>query len=218
MDTQPEPEAPGTGSTPPAKPRRPGQRLLTGAVLLLLAAAGLLWAAGAVTWADQRYRTPFSGERTAAVTGGMLRPELVPLALATLAAIAAVLATGGWMRRLVGLLVVLEGALLVWRLFGWMAGPSPVPPIPGAPPGSEPVAQTVSNPLGPALMAAGAVALLVTGVLVLVGARRMPAMGAKYSAPASARRDTRDPDRRLWDALDEGHDPTDPRGGSGAGA
>lgn len=216
MDTPPESDGQGAAAGP-AKARHRGRRLLTSGVLMLLVAAALLWGASAATWADQRYRTPFSGERTGTLTGGMLRPELVPLALATLAAVAAVLATGGWMRRVVGLLVTLEGALLVWRLLGWLSGPVAAPPVPAAPPGSEPIEQVATGPLGPALMAAASVALLVTGVLVTVGARRMPAMGAKYSAPASARRDTRDPDRRLWDALDEGDDPTDSRGGPGAG-
>lgn len=217
MNTPQESDGPGAEHTPPAKSPNPGRRLLTASVLLLLAVAGLLWGASASTWADQTYRTPFSGEQTAAVTGGMLRPELVPLALATLAAIAALLATSGWMRRVVGVVIALEGVLLGWRLVGWIVGPATEPPIPGAPPGSEPVRQVLSSPIGPALMGAGALLLVVTGILVVVAATRMPAMGAKYSAPASARRDTRDPDRRLWDALDEGDDPTD-RGESGAGA
>lgn len=188
---------------------RPNRRELVWSILLMLAAAALLWGAGSVVWFDQRYRTPFSGDKTTGITGAMVRPELVPLALATLAAIAAVLATAGWMRRLIGLLVAMEGGLLAWRTVGWIVSPTVVDDIPGAPPGSEPLDRLATAPAGPLLMSLGALLLLIAGLLVVLRAGRMPAMGAKYSAPAAARQGSRDPDRRLWDALDEGDDPTD---------
>ncbi|SFD79100.1 trp region conserved hypothetical membrane protein [Actinopolyspora alba] len=185
-----------------------GRRLLVSCVIGMLAVAVGLWAASSTVWIRQRYRTPFSGADVARVAGEAIRPELTPLALATLAAIAAVLATGGLLRRLIGLIVVLEAVLLGWRLFDWLAGPSGVSELPGAAPGSEPLEVREVLPYGPALMGGAALVLLLCGLAVMLAAQRMPAMGSKYSAPAEAR-ETRDPDRRLWEDLDEGRDPTE---------
>lgn len=178
---------------------------MVGAVVLVLAiAAAMLWSASAVTWVGQRYRTPFSGDVTFSATGATLRPELVPVALVAIAAIAAVLATGRWLRRVLGVLLCLAGALLVWRGIG-----SPVVgSYPGLPPGSTPIGGPSTSPLGPVLMVAAALALVTAGFLVARYAHRMPEMGGKYAAPG-AKRTVRDPDKRLWDALDEGEDPTD---------
>ncbi|WP_019854682.1 Trp biosynthesis-associated membrane protein [Actinopolyspora mortivallis] len=187
------------------RPRRGG--LLAVCVIGILASAVGLWAAGSLVWLRQRYDTPFSGESVAEVSGSVVRGELSPLALATLAAIAAVLATGGILRRLIGLVVVAEAVLLGWRLFDWADGPRGVAEIPGTPPGSRPLAVEEVSLFGPALMGASAVVLLVCGLLVLVAARRMPAMGARYSAPRQGGQ-TRDPQLRAWEDLDEGRDPT----------
>jgi uncharacterized membrane protein (TIGR02234 family) len=178
-------------------------------VVVLPLAAALLWGSSAVYWVGQRYRTPFSGETTAGATGSMLRPELVPLALATLAAVAAVLATGGWLRRLIGLLIVAEGGLLVWRAIDWYVG-GWFAYASQAPPGSIPISPFAANPAGPLLMSVAGAVLVVAGLLVMLRSHRMPTMGARYSAPG-ARRVSPDPDKRMWDALDEGEDPTNDR-------
>jgi uncharacterized membrane protein (TIGR02234 family) len=176
-------------------------------VLLMPVASAILWGASAIVWVTQRYQTPFSGEISPGATGATLRPELVPLALAMLAAVAAVLATGGWFRRLIGVLVLLTGGLLVWRAVGWYSGgPFAVP----APPGSTTIGAHSINPAGLVLMSVAGLVLVVAGLLVVLRGHRMPAMGAKYSAPG-ARKTVRDPDRVLWEALDQGEDPTDER-------
>lgn len=206
-----------TGEQESGGGRGAGRRLLVACVIGMIAVAVGLWAAGSLVWVHQRYRTPFSGESVAEVTGATIRGELTPLALATLAAIAAVLATGGLMRRLIGLIVVLEGVLLTWRLVDWTTGAHVVDELPGAPPGSSALTVERVVPYGPVLMGACAAVLLLCGIAVLVAARRMPAMGAKYSAP-SAEREPGDPDQRTWEALDEGRDPTedeDPSEGGG---
>lgn len=197
------------GSEPSPRPA-PSKGLLWSVVLLVLAAAGLLWGASALVWVGQRFRTPFGTEVTAGITGEDLRPELVPMALAALAAVAAVLATGGWLRRVVGVLVAVAGAALLWRTFqqlsfGWFAAGS----AEGVPPGSTPIGEMSSQPYGSLLMAAGALLLFVAGLLVAFRAGRMPAMGAKYSAPGAAKQKSHDPDRQMWNDLDAGRDPTD---------
>ncbi|WP_017974211.1 Trp biosynthesis-associated membrane protein [Actinopolyspora halophila] len=205
-----------TGEQESGGGRDTGRRLLVACVIGMIAVAVGLWAAGSLVWVHQRYRTPFSGESVAEVTGATIRGELTPLALATLAAIAAVLATGGLMRRVIGLIVLLEAALLTWRLVDWITGSHVVDELPGTPPGTRALAVERVVPYGPILMGACAAVLLLCGLAVLVAARRMPAMGAKYSAP-SAEREPGDPDQRIWEALDKGRDPTEndgpPEGG-----
>lgn len=179
------------------------RRALGAAVLVPAVAAVLLWGASMVTWGSQRFRTPFSGDVTYSATGATVRPELVPVALAALASIAAVLAAGRWLRRVLGVVFCLAGALLVWR----DVDRAPMSAYPGVPAGSTPIGAVSASPLGPLLLVVAAVALIGAGVLIVRYAGRLPEMGAKYSAPGAKRR-ALDPDKRLWDALDEGHDPT----------
>ncbi|MGW0895173.1 Trp biosynthesis-associated membrane protein [Saccharopolyspora sp. NPDC002578] len=194
-----------------AEPRTTSPRLLWSVILLLVGSAGLLWWASALNWVSRPYRTPFSGDVESAATGAAVRPELVPLALAALTAVAAVLATGGWLRRIIGALTLLGGVLLAWRAVTWQFGASSGYVPTDVPGGSEPVGELSRAPYGPLLMLLAALALFVAGLLVAWRASRLPAMGAKYSAPGAERPKSADPDKRLWDALDEGADPTDER-------
>ncbi|MDA3643872.1 Trp biosynthesis-associated membrane protein [Saccharopolyspora indica] len=193
---------------PGSEPSR-SRGLLWLVVLLALAAAGALWGASGLTWAEQLFRGSFGNEVLVGLTGADLRPELVPMALASLAAVAAVLATGGWLRRVVGVLVLVAGAALAWRSVQAFTGGLAVRSAPSAPPGSAPVGEVAAQPYGPLLVLTAAVLLVVAGALVLLRAGRMPAMGAKYSAPGTAKRKSHDPDRQMWQDLDAGRDPTD---------
>ncbi|TWG08715.1 Trp biosynthesis-associated membrane protein [Saccharopolyspora dendranthemae] len=195
--------------TSASEPVPRSKRLLWSVLLLVLAGAGALWGASGLTWVGQRYRTPFGTETVSGATGAVLRPELVPMALAALAAVAAVLATGGLLRRLVGVLIALAGALLAWRAYQQISGGWFTHAGGDVPPGSTPIGELSTQPAGPALMALGAVLLLIAGVLVVVRAGRMPAMGARYSAPGAAKeQQSQDPDRQWWNELDAGRDPT----------
>jgi hypothetical protein len=100
-------------------------------------------------------------------------------------------------------------------------------PVAGAGAAVLPTGAPVSDLLGlptsatpaPALAGAGALVLAGAGLLVLSREPRLPRFGARY---ASGRRSgaAQDPDRRAWDDLDEGRDPTvgaHPAPGSGRG-
>ncbi len=185
------------------------KRLLWIVVALAAAAALALWGAGSLTWVSQPYETPFTGPTTAAANGTGLRPELVPLMLVALAAVAAVLATGGWFRRVIGAVIVLAAGLLLWRLGGWVAGTADVAAFPkDVPPGSKPAGPPSANRVGPSLGLAGSAVFFAAGATVVLRAHRMPGMGAKYSAPSTRKQGAKDPDRQLWESLDEGEDPT----------
>lgn len=183
----------GTGG-PAGLSKRP---LWTVVVLLVLAAAGL-WGSSRLTWQWSQHVSDLRGTVTDAVEGATAEAGLVPLALLCLAAIAAVVAVGGWLRRIVGAVVIAAGAVGAWlalHAFGGVFGVHPA----GYPTGEI---------IGAHLLAAVAGALAVAaGIVLLARGGRMPRLGARYQSPATARRVT-DQDRHLWDALSEGEDPT----------
>ena len=196
-------------SVPASEPKPRSKGLLWIVVLLVLAGAGALWAASALTWASQPFQTPLGSTANSGGTGAELRPELGPMALAGLAAVAAVLATGGLLRRLMGLLIALAGALLGYRGYQTLAGGWFDYVREHAPRGGHPVGELSTQPAGPLLMLLGASLLVIAGVLTVLRAGRMPAMGAKYAAPGTAKeRPSHDADRQLWNELDAGRDPT----------
>ncbi|WP_433263603.1 Trp biosynthesis-associated membrane protein [Actinosynnema sp. CS-041913] len=155
---------------PAGRPKRP----LWITVLLLLLGAAALWGSSRLVWdasADRR--------------GEEVVPALVPLALLCLAAIAAVVALSGWVRRVLGVVVVAAGgtaAFLGLAESGALAGRAPAV-------------------LGGALV-------LGAGVLLVVRGAAMPRLGGGYQTPGAAKRAT-DPERELWNALERGDDPTD---------
>lgn len=199
----------------PPHPVRPGRRALGATLLLLVAAAAALGGAGALPWARAAFRVPLRGVVPVEVDGAALVPALGPLALLALAAVAATLATGGWARRVLGLLVVLA-AVPVARGAVSVRDPGGVVEAAAGelPARAEPAGDVVVLAAGPVLAVGGAVLLATAGAALALGGRRMPGLGARYRAPAARRvtpRGAADPDRRWWDALDAGEDPTDPR-------
>lgn len=192
-----------------------GWRVLGATVLLLVAAAAALGAAAALPWARAAFRVPLRGIVAVEVDGAALVPALAPLALLALAAVAATAATAGWARRVLGLLVVLaavpaaRGAVSVRDPGGVVeaaAGELPAR--------AEPAGDVVMLAAGPVLGVLGAVLLATAGVALALAGRRMPGLGSRYRVPAARRvapAGPADPDRRWWDALDAGEDPTDPR-------
>ncbi|GAA4025515.1 hypothetical protein GCM10022247_57830 [Allokutzneria multivorans] len=159
-------------------------------VLLLLAAAGLLWGSSTIAWFDASGAAALAAKPP---TGADQVPALIPLALLCLAGIAGVLATGGALRRVVGALLLLlaAGATTLW-FTGALT--------------SADVALGASRGAGPVLGLSGLGLLFAAGLAVLLGGGRMPALGARYDTGSNAR--ASDPDREVWEALDSGSDPT----------
>ncbi|CCH34080.1 Trp biosynthesis-associated membrane protein [Actinosynnema sp. NPDC047251] len=152
----------------------PARRPLWIVVLLLLVGAAALWGSAKLVWdasADRR--------------GEVVLPALVPLALLCLAAIAAVVALSGLVRRLLGVVVLAAGAAALWSAV--------------AEPGEL---------LGRATAGLGGVLVLGAGVVLVVRGAAMPRLGGGYQTPGAAKRSA-DPERELWNALERGDDPTD---------
>lgn len=167
-------------------------------VLALLLGAALIWGGSRLVWFADDIDAGVRGTVLHTETGAQRSGALVPLAVLALAATAGVFATNGWLRRSLGVLLVLAGVAACWvalngvRLTGY--------------PAHAPVAEILS---GRGLVVLGGLLVVVAGVLTLGRARAMPHMGAKYSAPG-AKRTQRDPETELWDALSDGEDPTRP--------
>jgi uncharacterized membrane protein (TIGR02234 family) len=195
------------------------RRLAVTLLALALAAFGL-WLATRLVWLRAAYQSPLRGSVTIQATGAQLRPELAAIALVAVAAAAAIVATSGWPRRLVGVLVAAAGGWAVWlSLSPGDAGPGSSGAGPGSagagsgtalesgPPADAVAAGLPVHTAAPLLGAGAGLLLVAAAVGVVCWANAMPRLGARYAAPGAARR-VPDRDTQWWDALDAGQDPT----------
>lgn len=189
---------PGGGDPPDGGPDRRSRgprRPLWLLVLCLVIAAGALWGASRLAWSVD----------SVPARGSDAVPELVPLALAALAALAAQFAGSPVVKRVIAGLILLSAAYLVYRL---SAGAGPVDT--GA--GGAAAAQThVSvqaaqdqEPWAIGLVGLAVVTELFAAVLLFTAARVLPTMGSRYTRKPRVV----DPDQRMWEALSDGEDPT----------
>ncbi|HVW41478.1 MAG TPA: Trp biosynthesis-associated membrane protein [Amycolatopsis sp.] len=178
--------------TSPTSSKRP---LWTIAVALLLGAAAL-WGSSRLVW--------FAELTDAGVRGMVLRTEngaqqssaLLPLAVLAVAGVAGMVATGGWARRVLGVVMVAAGLAACWVAVDGVR-------FSGFPEGA-PVWQIFTG-RGLALLAG--ILVVLGGLVAVMRASAMPRLGARYAAP-SVKKAARDPDTELWQALSEGEDPT----------
>ncbi|WP_067176988.1 Trp biosynthesis-associated membrane protein [Microtetraspora niveoalba] len=199
---------PGAAASPPAPRRSSARRSLTAWLVGCAAGAGLVLLAGGREWAAVNYEGATGGP--IAVDGGDAVPALTPLALAALAAVLAVFATRGPWRRLVG--VVLAGCGAGIAALAWPSRLSAR---------AVEVAETTRSLSGqaahvttsawPWAAVAGGVLLAACGVAAVLVGGAWPGMSGKYErrSGAGGRKTSRvSGDRALWDAIDEGADPT----------
>lgn len=185
---------------------------------VLLAVAGLaLWAGSRMTWVDVTSFDGLGHPKTANLSGAQWSTALVPLALLVLAAAIAALAVRGWALRLLALLMAVSSAGMAYLGIGLWAIRDVA--VRAADLAQVPVADLVATERyhwGAGLSVAAAVCTLAGAVLLLraAGAGGGRRSDTKYVAPAARRaaaRSERDDDmseRMMWDALDEGRDPT----------
>jgi uncharacterized membrane protein (TIGR02234 family) len=179
---------------------------LTGCVVggaLVLLAGGREWGSALVT-AETGARSRVG------VTGHAAAPALPALGLALLVFAGAIVAAREWLRRLVGLLLVIVGGAVVGMALS--SGHDVAAALRRRAFGVQHLV-VHGSVSGWAVVAAvgGAVAVLAGALTVVVGAR-WPAMGARYDAPAArdavpAGNGPAEP-AVAWDALDRGDDPT----------
>lgn len=172
---------------------------LTGGLVLI--AAGRVWGRAMLT-------TVTGSADRVSVTGHVAEAALPALGIALLVLAAGVIAARGWLRRVVGLVVVFVGAVVVA-----LAVASRTDVSSALEHRTFAVAHTSVPPHTSVWAVVTAMAGLVAvgcGALTVVFGARWPALGARYDA-AGARGSAGDSSATAmseWDALDRGEDPT----------
>ncbi len=180
-------------------------------LFLVLAAVGL-WVASRLTWVQITSFDGLGHPRTADLSGAVWSTALIPLALLVAAAGVAALAVRGWPLRVLSVLVAAASAgmgylaISLWVVADVAVRAAQLAEVP------------VADLLGTQRHYVGAGVTLVAAVLSLLGSVLLmrSASGARTEPARYTRRPTARPDepaaamseRMLWDALDEGSDPT----------
>ncbi len=180
-------------------------------LVLVLAAAGL-WVASRLTWVQVSSFDGLGHPKTADLSGAAWSTALIPLALLALAAAIAALAVRGWPLRVLALLVGAASAgmgylaISQWVVVDVAVRAAHLAEVP------------VADLLDTQRHYAGAGVALVAALLSLVGSVLLmrSATGGRSDAARYRRRAAVAPDgqatamseRMIWDALDDGSDPT----------
>jgi uncharacterized membrane protein (TIGR02234 family) len=198
-----------------AQPDRPGRHTTRIAQALLVVAAAGLWAASRLTWIDLRTFDGLGPPRLVTLPGAAWSSGLVPLALLLLATAVAALAVRGWALRMLALLVAVASLAIGYLAISLWVIPDVA--VRGADIAHVPVLTLVGSQRhypGPAITLATAICTLVAAVLLMRAAASAPGTVTKYLTPAARRAlsqldEKTMSERMIWDALDEGRDPTD---------
>ncbi|MGY4709025.1 TIGR02234 family membrane protein [Mycolicibacterium sp. CBM1] len=185
--------------------------------LLLVVSAVALWVASRLPWVAVTSFDGLGQPKTVTLNGASWSNALLPLAVLLLAAAVAGLAVRGWGLRVVAVLVALVSLLLGYLGVSLIVMPDVGPRA--AELAQVPVVSLVGSErhaTGAALVVAAAACALVAAVLLMRSASAGRQATVKYAAPA-ARRDavgaaapeSAVSERGMWDALDEGRDPTE---------
>jgi uncharacterized membrane protein (TIGR02234 family) len=217
-----------------ARPARAGRITIVVAQLLLMAAAAALWVASRLPWVVVRSFDGLGQPKQVTLPGATWSSALLPLALLMLATAVAALAVRGWpLRVLAGLLAVASLAVGYLGVSLWVI---PDVGVRGADLAHFPVMFLVGSERrywGAGIAVAAAVCTLAAAVLLMRSASKARESATKYAAPATRRSNALREDaggavlegsgkpdrsdmseRMIWDALDEGRDPTDRARGS----
>ncbi len=174
-----------TGAPQAAAPNRPGRRTMVVVAGLVLAGAAACAGAAAMTWWSADYVDALTGPFTRSAAGSDCLPALVPVALVALAGFGATLATQGWLRRVVGAILLVGGLWVAVR--AGMAMSDPPADLTGSlvrP--ADPAGPARLHPVGPLLALAGGVLIGLAGALVAAGAGGRRRLGARYDAPTAS--------------------------------
>jgi uncharacterized membrane protein (TIGR02234 family) len=182
------------------------------AQLLLVLAAAALWGASRLTWVDVTSFDGLGQPKTTPLSGGSWSTALVPLAVVLLAAAIAALAVRSWPLRVLAVLVAVTSAGLAYLAISlWVIRDVAVRAAHVA---DVPVADLVRaqrNYTGSVITLVAALFTLIAAVLLMRSAAKKRADAVRYDRRVQpADPDSAMSERVLWDALDEGRDPTDP--------
>jgi uncharacterized membrane protein (TIGR02234 family) len=182
--------------------------------LLLLLSAAALWGASRMVWVDVQSFDGLGQPKTTALTGGSWSTALVPLAAILLVAAVAPIALRGWRLGLLALIVAVISAVMAYLAISlWVICDVSVRAVHLAEvPGADLVG-TQRHYGGAILTMVAAIGALVSAVLLMRSVANPRPEVDRYERRRSAQPPADDADtseRVIWDALDEGRDPTDP--------
>lgn len=202
---------------PPSGPQtdRRNRRTIRIAQLLLLVAAGALWIASRLPWVVIRSFDGLGPPRSVTLAGASWSTALLPLALLLLAAAIAAVAVRGWPLRLLAVLVAAASLAVGYLAISLWAIPDVA--ARGAELADVPVLALVGSQrhyLGAGVALVAAVCTVIAAAALMRsgssgGSTKYAAPGARRSTARSGPADTPMSERMIWDALDEGRDPTD---------
>jgi uncharacterized membrane protein (TIGR02234 family) len=184
------------------------------APLLLVLSAAALWGASRMVWVDVQSFDGLGQPKTTALTGGTWSTALVPLAAILLVAAVAPIAVRGW--RLGVLAVIIAGMSAVMGYLAislWVIRDVAVRAVHLAGVPAADLVGTQRHYGGAILTLVAAVSTLVGAVLLLRSVAKPRPEVDRYERRRRAQSPPDDADaseRVMWDALDEGRDPTDP--------
>jgi uncharacterized membrane protein (TIGR02234 family) len=181
-------------------------------VLIGAGAVGALLATQASWVTTTTQRTAIGLPTVLVVTeqkGAEVAGSVVGLALLALAGVLAVVATRGWLRRAVGVLLALAGLGIVWACVSFVRAPLYRLDADGVA-STENVHEALTG--WPLVSLVGGLLVVAGAVLVVWRGAQWSAMSARYDAPAP-RAGERQGD--TWAALDRGEDPTTDLGDPG---
>ncbi|ASU83476.1 hypothetical protein CDO52_12380 [Nocardiopsis gilva YIM 90087] len=208
----------GAAAEPTEPDRRAARREFAIALAATVAGAVALLASAGQTWATGDVTIPGpSAPAPVALSGTDIAPAASALGWASLAALGALLATRGWARRAVGVLIVIFGAAGGYDLW---RGTRPDALARAA--GEQTTADGHLGTLDlagqwPVLATAGAVLLLAVGAATAIRGAAWPGMGSRYDRHSAPSTDRAGDPAELWKSLDSGTDPTlDPASDSAA--
>ena len=182
------------------------------AQLLLLVSAGALWGASRLAWVDVQSFDGLGQPKTTVLNGASWSTALVPLAVLLLAAAAAALAVRGWPLRMLAALVAAASAgmaylaISLWVIHDVAARAVHLADVPGAN-----LVATERHYGGAVITLAVAVVTLLGAALLMRSAARAKPEAARYQRRSAQQPEEASPamsERAIWDALDEGQDPT----------
>lgn len=187
--------------------------------LLLLLAAAALWLSSRMTWVVVSSFDGLGQPETAILNGGTWSTALVPLALILLAAVLKSTMGPWWQQRLLALVLGVLSAVMAYLAISLWVIPDVAVRAAGL--AEVPVADLVGTQRhywGAALTLVAAVLTLAGAVLFVRAPVKDQSDEEKYEAPArrreAARRQAAEgndmSERMMWDALDDGRDPTKP--------
>ena len=183
------------------------------AQLLLIVSALGLWVASRLPWVSVGSSDGLGQPTTTTLNGAAWSNALLPLAVLLLAAALAGLAVRGWLLRVVSVLVALVCLLLGYLGISLIAMPDVA--ARAAELAGVPVMNLVASHrfiTGAVVTLAAAAGALVAAALLMRAAATEARQAAKYAGPSSSGVETGTAglsERGMWDALDEGLDPTE---------